>query len=430
MIEASTKDAKILKLIKQIGFTSVMIVPIIINNKAIGVIQFVSTESKRHFSERDLSMAEELAARASLAIQNAKLYEKAQLMEKQFQALQDANIIGVMWVKMDGTLLSCNDALLNTLGFTREDLKNKSINLRTQTPPEHRMDLKEKIDILEKYGSLQPFEKEYIRKDGTKVPVILGSVLMDPEKKEVLSFVFDITERKKLEQRKDEFIGIASHELRTPLTSVKGYVQILERIIQQMGDDRLNTYVKKTNTYIDKLNSLISELLDVSKIQSGKLQLNPSNFDFDEMIQECVESVQYTIESHKIISTGKTKVTFRGDKHRLEQVVTNLLTNAIKYSPRADKIEINSTVNDTEILVSVSDYGIGVAKKDVPKLFNRFYRADSVAKAFSGLGIGLFISSEIVTRHKGKIWVESKEKKGSTFYFTLPLSKGNGKKTV
>lgn len=419
LIKDSTKDKKVLALIKKIGLSSMMIVPIIVEGKTIGVIQFTSSESKKHFLKQDLQMAEGLAVRVSFAIHNAQLYDQAQKVENRFKSLYESNIVGVIFTRTDGTLISANSYFLDMLGFTEEDLQN-GINLKEQTPIDQKQKQFEYIKELNITGMLQPFEKEYIRKDGSKVPVIVGSVMQDFDKQEVLSFVLDITERKKLEQRKDEFIGIASHELRTPLTTVKGYIQILERIIQQMGDDKLNTYVKKTNVYIDKLNSLISELLDVSKMQAGKLQLNYTVFEIEDVILDTIDAVQSTIRSHLILYKGGTNKKIKADRNRLEQVLTNLLANAVKYSPKANQITVETKYENNEVIVSVKDSGVGIPLTEIPKLFQRFYRVEATAEQFSGLGIGLFISSEIIQRHNGRMWVESKESEGSTFSFALP----------
>lgn len=421
MIEKAAKNKTELKLIKSLGFSSAMIVPITIEGKTIGVIQFVTTESKKRFDQFNLYTAEELGRRAALAIQNAQLYENAQRKEKQFRALYESNIIGVLYTNLEGQVSDANEAFLQMIGYTKEDLEAGRIRWDRLTPAEYQTESKQALREILSEGAVTPWEKEYIKKDGSQVPVIIGSVLLNKNTNQILTFVLDITERKKLEQRKDEFISIASHELKTPLTSIKGYVQILERIVQQMGDEKLNSYIQKTNTYIDRLNSLIVDLLDVSKIQSGKLSLDVSSFKVQALLDEVLEGVQQTNSSYNIIQPSHTDTMIQGDKHRLEQVFTNLLTNAIKYSPRNKKIILSVEKLENDIQVSVQDFGIGISKKEQSKVFDRFYRSDSVAKRFSGLGIGLYISYEIVERHGGKMWVESVAGKGSTFFFSLPI---------
>ncbi len=230
----------------------------------------------------------------------------------------------------------------------------------------------------------------------------------------------DITERQELERRRDEFIGIASHELKTPLTTIKGYNQLLERRIKESGDEKANLYLTKANVYINRLNSLIVDLLDVSRIQAGKLDFNIGEFDFDELVNDAVESIQPTT-SHIIEITGQTTTRMTGDRNRLEQVITNLLTNAVKYSPQAKEVKVKLRRDGPNVELAVEDFGIGIAREKQPKIFDRFYRVETSAKNFSGLGIGLYISSEIIKRHNGELRVVSEEGQGSTFTFTLPV---------
>lgn len=228
----------------------------------------------------------------------------------------------------------------------------------------------------------------------------------------------DIHEEKMNEQKKDEFISIASHEMKTPLTTAKAYLQLLEMTLDQ--NDTPSVYAKKASASVERLHILITELLESRKIQSGKLSYTISSFNFDEMLNVTIEDIQYTT-TQKIVKTGKIKRKFRGDKDRLQQVFINLLTNAIKYSPNAQEVLVNVEEQPHQLKVSVTDKGVGMAKKHLDKIFDRYYRVEEHAIQFQGLGIGLYISHEIIQRHLGKMWVESVPQKGSTFHFTLPF---------
>jgi two-component system CheB/CheR fusion protein len=246
------------------------------------------------------------------------------------------------------------------------------------------------------------------------------------EQGEILGWVgssTDIDEQKKQEEKKDEFIGIASHELKTPLTSLKAYTQLVEAVIKGNDPDmqKLQTYITKTGSYIDKLNALVSDLLDVSKIQSGKLTFDMQDVDFDAMVMETIEMLTHT-NHHKLIIKGKTHKKVKGDKSRLEQVIENLISNAVKYSPKADKVKVELIVENDCVHFAVTDYGIGIPPDKLENIFNRFYRVEGMTHKFQGLGIGLYISSEIIKRHKGKIWADSIVGEGSTFHFTLPVA--------
>lgn len=230
----------------------------------------------------------------------------------------------------------------------------------------------------------------------------------------------DIHEQKSKEQKKDEFLSIASHELKTPLTSVKAYLQLLEISLEDHHHE-LKLYTKKAIQSVDRLRDLISELLDVNKIQLGLLNINIAPFDFNEMLDNTVVAIQSVSMQHKIIKTGNVPGFVQGDRERLEQVVVNLLNNAIKYSPEEKFIYLETGLENGYIKVSVKDNGIGIDKRNLEKIFDRYYRVAGHDIQFQGLGIGLFISMNIIQQHHGKIWAESSINKGSAFYFTLPL---------
>ena len=185
--------------------------------------------------------------------------------------------------------------------------------------------------------------------------------------------------------------------------------------------DKLKNNLIKIDQYTDKLNILLNELLDVSKINTDKLNLSKTEFDFQTFLSETLNSIQQ-ISRHQIILEKNTAAIITADPIRLEQVITNLISNAEKYSPGADQIIVRSWKEQEQLICSVTDFGIGISIDNINKLFNKFYRVDQSTK-FSGFGIGLYVSREIIKQHGGKIWVESFEEKGSTFYFSLPLKK-------
>lgn len=233
----------------------------------------------------------------------------------------------------------------------------------------------------------------------------------------------DITEQKHLQQQKDDFIGIASHELKTPVTSIKAYTQVLERMLRKKGEVKEAEMIGRMDVQINRLTSLIADLLDVTKINAGKLQFNDRDFDFNLMVKELVEDLQRTTETHTLIDKYDGEAIVYGDKERIGQVITNLITNAVKYSPRADKIIIHTSLKENEVILCVEDFGIGISKGNLGKVFEQFYRVSGdMQHTFPGLGLGLYISSEIIKREGGRIWVTSCEGKGSTFCFALPLS--------
>ena len=230
----------------------------------------------------------------------------------------------------------------------------------------------------------------------------------------------DIEEQKQAENKKVEFLSIASHELKTPLTSIKAYFQLMERSIGNM--DLSKKYLSRTQSQLNKLQNLIADLLDISKIESGKLKFNKKTFDFEPLLNSTIDIIAQTHNEVKIIKNGEANVKVLGDDIRIEQVLINYLTNALKYSPEAKEVHVNVSVNGGDHLeVRVRDFGIGIPKDKQNNIFQKFYRVEESSHRFQGLGMGLFICSEILRRHNGTYGVRSEPGEGSEFYFTLPI---------
>lgn len=234
----------------------------------------------------------------------------------------------------------------------------------------------------------------------------------------------EIEFRKKAERKKDEFISIASHELKTPLTSVKGYVQLLGRSVDKGDIPTVKKHLEKAQVQLEKLNDLIADLLDISKIESGKLKFNKKYFVLDTLLDGVLEVIHQANPTFNIIRKGSFAQEIYADEMRIEQVIVNFLTNAVKYSPGTHEIEINISKIGEELYLGVRDFGIGIAPEMQKNVFEKFYRVEETAIHFQGLGIGLYISAEIIKRHGGEVGVKSELGKGAEFYFTLPLNVG------
>jgi PAS domain S-box-containing protein len=234
----------------------------------------------------------------------------------------------------------------------------------------------------------------------------------------------DIHEYKILLHQKENFLAVASHELKTPVTAIKAYEEVLEATCRKKGYEEEAKLLCRMDKQINKLTILIGDLLDITKIQSGKMQLNESAFDFNQLILEVTEQMKVTSPAHTIdVELSNSKMVF-ADRNRVGQVISNLLSNAIKYSAENSKIIVRSSTTKTDVFLSVQDFGIGIPKNQLKKLFEQFYRVPGDKQnTFPGFGIGLYISSEIIKRQNGRIWVESIEGKGSTFRFALPIYK-------
>ena len=234
----------------------------------------------------------------------------------------------------------------------------------------------------------------------------------------------DIQEIKEQDQQKDYFISMASHELKTPLTSVKGYVQMLQMMHEKSEDSFLKNSLNIMDKQIKTLTKLITELLDLSKIKSGGLNFYKEHFEIKDLINEIVHEVKHINPHYEIHVLVTENAMVYADRDRIGQVLINFFTNAIKYSPESKLIKVECNIEDNIAIIAVQDFGIGISKKDQEKVFERFYRVEGKnERTFPGFGIGLFIASEIIKRHNGKIKVKSDFGKGSVFSFELPLHK-------
>ncbi|MDN3584627.1 PAS domain-containing sensor histidine kinase [Mucilaginibacter flavus] len=222
-------------------------------------------------------------------------------------------------------------------------------------------------------------------------------------------------------EKKDEFFSIAAHELRTPITSMKAALQALEKSVQ-IGSEIKKTIpvLKMANKQVNRLIGIVNDLLDVDQIQSGKLNLNKTLYELSDSVKEVVAQLKFHHSGHTFIIEAGQDNFVEADKARIENVLVNLLTNAVKYSPEKGNIRILLKKNNSGVMCSVIDNGIGIPTDLQPYVFDRFFRVHASSQFFSGLGLGLYISAETVRRHGGNIGVESKEKEGSVFWFTLP----------
>lgn len=234
----------------------------------------------------------------------------------------------------------------------------------------------------------------------------------------------DITQRKMMEQQKDDFLSIASHELKTPVTSIKGHVQLLEEVLRDKGNSWSAAQLQKVDTQIDKLVALINDLLDVTKMQAGRLEMQNEHFDLDAMVNDVVRTMQFASSRHELVRQGGTGKLVWADRHRIEQVLINLISNATKYSPEG-KVIVSTEIQDNSVVVHVKDFGQGIPPDQLQRIFERFYRIRSRRYSATGLGLGLYISSEIIRAQGGSIWARSKMGEGSVFSFSLPIAEAS-----
>jgi PAS domain S-box-containing protein len=372
---------------------------------------------------RAITLLQQKANSLEAEIAERKVAEKAlRLSEMRYRRLFEAARDGVLILDPETQkILDANPFMEVLLGYSRTEIVGKELF---------------EIGMLKDRSASQAlfqevrakscirYEESLETKKGIPAEIEVVANLYDEGEKFIIQCnIRDITERKEIERRKDDFISIASHELKTPVTSLKGFTQVLQRRLKNQVDEESMRFLGIMNTQLNKLTKLINDLLDVSKMQQGKLDYQEELFDLDTLVEEIVENLQAATSTHQLLIESTTTVQVYGDRDRIGQVLLNLLTNAIKYSPDAERVIVYVSQDQENAIVRVQDFGIGIAANHHEEIFDRFYQVTNVEeKNHSGLGMGLYICAEIIRRHHGCISVESSKGHGSTFSFTLPLS--------
>jgi PAS domain S-box-containing protein len=356
--------------------------------------------------------------------------------EARLRSLFDADLLGVGFWDASGEVSDCNDRMLAILGATRDDLANRRVSWRERTPPEHAARDEQAVRDLRAGGRIAPFEKEYVRPDGTRVPVIIGGAFLPGSTCEGAFFALDVTEQVRARQEierlvgelgeaikvRDQFLSIAGHELRTPLTALQLQVQGLQRLVTDNGPapPRLAERLARMDRHVGRLDGLIAQLLDVSRITAGRLELRPEPCELVAIVREVIERYGPQLGScgSAIVLDAPGELAGEWDRLRLDQVISNLLGNAIKYG-EGKPIDVVVAATADRARVVVRDRGIGISPEDQQRIFERFERAVSV-RHYGGLGLGLWITRQIVEAHDGTIAFESSPGAGTTFIVELP----------
>lgn len=346
--------------------------------------------------------------------------QENQILQKFFKAAVEQTADSVFITDRNGIIQYVNPAFEEMTGFKSEEALGHTPRI-----------IKSGLQSLKHYKKLwstilsgKTFRTNVVnrRKDGKLFYADHTITPIKDKSGKVTHFVGiwkDITKQVELNKRKDEFMAMASHELKTPVTTIKGYTEFLQKKLTERNDEKNLYFVSQINRQTDKIIGLINDFFDVSKIEAGKLILQKEKVNLGKLVTKAVRDFQNTPNHHKIIKQRQIQVFVNADADRIEQVLMNLLTNAVKFSPRESKIIVDVKCNQKCAIVSVKDFGIGIPKPEIKKIFDRFYQVDEQGQR--GFGLGLYISAEIIKRHKGKIGVESEPGKGSTFFFTLLL---------
>jgi PAS domain S-box-containing protein len=413
--------------------SSILAVPMKSKGRLIGVAEAINKLEDKEFSERDVEFFNAIVNQAAIAVENAKLYKSMEdkvaeterlnkiLYEEKskIESILNSMAAGVVVVDTTGAMAFLNYSARNILTYSN---KNSLQNNRYY---------KDLMLLLKKSvtreASTDKIEKMVIEKEGEDVNIFNTRVsLIKGRQGEVLGAICvleDITELEKLSELKSDFVSQVSHELRTPLTSIKGATKLILRGSTGVINEKQTKLLKIMNEDTDRLINLISDLLDIAKLESGKIKMKKEDFDLSDVLRQCVETIQSLAKdkNHKVFEKFNSSLKVNADKDRIKQVVINLLSNAIKFTPPEGQIEILARQVNGLSEVCVKDSGMGVPKEFQVKLFEKFQRADnSMTAEVQGTGLGLAICKKIVEDHGGKIWVESEINKGSSFFFTLP----------
>ncbi|MFA9288952.1 MAG: sensor histidine kinase [Weeksellaceae bacterium] len=359
-----------------------------------------------------------------------QLIERESDEKRRLQNVIEQLPVGIIITDANGVIVQANNKINHILGmdvpigfqvgkenFIVSKLRNK-LTTPSQSPLAQTL-VSGKPIVGKEFTVIRPDKKEVVvRVSASAIQNRTGKIIA------AASIISDITQQKELEERKDDFINMASHELKTPITSMNLYVDVLTKYLHKYKDEKSESMLVNIKRQTGKLQKIISDLLDVSRIQTGKLTYTKEEFRLDKLVEEIIETLQDATKGQTISLRKKTPIIVYADRFRIYQVVTNMITNAIKYSPETKEIVVEVKRLDGKAQVSVKDTGIGIARDQQKRIFERLYQVgDTHVKTFPGFGMGLHISNEIIKRHKGAIWVESEKGKGSTFYFTLPLAK-------
>jgi len=365
--------------------------------------------------------------------------QKLKESEEKYRKLFESSTEGIAAADMGGNLIDVNDTYLKMLGYSKEEVLG--LNFRDITPKKwHEMEDNLIVKQLaeEKHSGI--YEKEFIRKDGTIIPVDIRFWILKDEQGDpaiMWAIIRDITEPKRIEQEllkinklKSEFLRRASHELKTPLISIKGFSDLILALYREDLNPDIISKMEEIDKGCERLQNIIDNLLKTSKLESPDLKPKLEKEDLTFLINYCVDELHSLMvkREHSINIEIHDSIIARFEKEEIHDVISNLLTNAIKYTPPRGWIDIKTELTDDFIIVSIKDNGIGFTEEEKGKIFKQFGKIERYGQGLDlgidGTGLGLYISKKIVESHGGKIWMESKGKnKGSIFYFSLPLIK-------
>ncbi len=392
----------------------------------------------RHPSAEDWNLIDQFIHLAEIAIESSQAKQALKASQERLRRFAESDLIGILFGDIYGGIQDANDTFLNIVGYSRENLQAGRLGWRDITPPEYLpLDEVNIVQAKEK-GRCIPYEKEYIRQDGTRVWVLVGYVLLGEARDEAVAFILDISDRKQSEailQRqsqelaqtnrlKDEFLATLSHELRTPLNSILGLAKLLP--MRRLNEERMARALETISRNTQSLAQLIEDVLDMSDIITGELTLDVSPVELMPIIERAMASMRAAAEAKALqIETQleSSVAPILGDASRLQQIVWNLLSNAVKFTPKGGQIQVRLEQIEDQAQIQVSDTGIGIHAEFLPYVFDRFRQEDgSLTRSHGGIGMGLAIVRYLVELQGGIVWAESPGSgQGATFTVRFPI---------
>ena len=352
------------------------------------------------------------------------IHKQAEEKSAKLAAIVESSDDAIISKTLESVITSWNDSAERMFGYKADEIIGETIY---KLIPIDRQEEEPKILSRLKTGErVDHFETKRLTKDGRLLDVSLSISPVKDKKGNIIGLakiVRDITEKKLDETRKNDFIGMASHELKTPLTSLSAIMQVANAKLKKSNDPFLAGAMDKANIQVKRMTGMINGFLNVSRLEAGKLYIEKETFDLNQLLQEIFDETRMITNTHTITLAQSGTITVNADLDKVNSVISNFVSNAVKYSARGKTIEIGSRVQDNEVIVYVKDEGMGIKPRDLDQIFDRYYRVENAqTRHISGFGIGLYLSAEIINRHEGKIWAESESGVGSTFYFSLPLA--------
>ncbi|MES2827928.1 MAG: ATP-binding protein [Bacteroidota bacterium] len=344
--------------------------------------------------------------------------------QARFKTIFELSPVGNKIIDSELNILQANMAMVKLLGYERKE-EIVGTKILDFTPAEYQKDWKILQEQLWSHNSsCFSLESALVRRDGTLIRCRVTSILFEDDGKTYgYTTIEDVTEQYILRQQKDEFISVASHELKTPVTSLNANLQLLKRMMKP-GEAISDRIVKLTGGAVNgvsRLMNLIDDLLSTTRLEHGEVSLNKGWFEIGELVEVCCNHVIMQ-GKYELIYVGDPSLRIYADQFKIEQVIVNLINNAVKYAPLSYKIELSAQNIDDVVKITVKDSGPGILEKDQLHLFDRYYRVvEAETSRKSGLGLGLYICAEIIKRHGGEIGVDSTEGSGASFWFTLPI---------